>query len=64
MTVPGARIPMLLRELADEVDALLLEAPKPRRKTPERRPPRLTVVPTELQRHKAGALLRAKGLAK
>jgi hypothetical protein len=62
--IPGARIPVLLRELADEVDALLAESPRPKRKPPERSAPKLRAVPTELQRHKAEGLLRAKGLAK
>lgn len=61
---PGARIPALLHELADEFDALLSEVPRPKRKSPVRAAPKLSVVPTELQRHKASALLRAKGLAK
>ncbi len=62
--IPGARVPELLRELADEVEALLAPSPRARRKPPERRPPKLAVVPNELQRHKASALLREKGLAK
>lgn len=61
---PGARIPTLLRDLADEVEALLVEPVKARRKSPERRAPKLAVVPNELQRHRASALLRAKGLAR
>jgi hypothetical protein len=61
---PGARIPLLLRELADEYDAMLADAPRPKRKSPERAAPKLRAVPTELQRHKAEALLRSKGLAK
>lgn len=62
--IPGARVPELLRELADEVEALLAPSPRARRKSPERRAPKLAVVPNELQRHKASVLLREKGLAK
>lgn len=61
---PGARIPALLRELADEFDALLSEEQRPKRKTPVREPPKFTVVPNELQREKAERLLRAKGLTR
>lgn len=61
---PGARIPALLRELADEVDALLADAPARQRARPVRQPPKFQVVPNDLQRQRAAGVLRAKGLAR
>lgn len=60
----GARIPALLRELADEVDALLAVEPRQRRKAPLRSVPKFATAPTELQRARADRLLRAKGLTR
>jgi hypothetical protein len=59
---PGSRIPVLLRELADEIDAALAAEPKAKRKAGLRAVPKFQVRPTELQRAKAASLLRAKGL--
>jgi hypothetical protein len=60
----ASRIPALLRELADEIDTMLAQPPKSRRRSPVRKAPTLAVVPNELQQQRAKTFLRSRGLAK
>lgn len=56
------RVPQLLRELADELDALDTPAPSRRRRKPALRVvPKLDAQPTELQRARATRLLPGGG---
>lgn len=58
------RISALLRELADEIDALDQDDVRPKRRPAQRQPRKLALVPNDLQRLKARQILASKGIGR